>query len=159
MKLFLKIVAWLIGLIALFVIGMIITFNISVKPGVYIIQKMFDAPVEVIDKMRYEDASQQVKVEKDITYLSNYEENTLDIFYPKDVDGPVPILFWMHGGGYVGGNKEGVAEFATYIADANKIAVVAMNYEKAPNLQYPGQLKQLEEVYTFCKQIIRIIRC
>src|SRR5699024_10475962 len=39
--------------------------------------------------------------------------------------------------------------FSTYIAASNQIAVVAMNYEKAPSLQYPGQIKQLDEVYRY----------
>lgn len=67
---------------------------------------MFDAPVVVLDEERDEVDAPFVDVMRD-------GENTLDIFYPMDVDGSLPILFWMHGGGYVGGNKEGVSEFAT----------------------------------------------
>src|SRR5699024_5870831 len=69
--------------------------------------------------------------------------------YPKEGGDDLPILFWMHGGGYVGGDKEGVEEFSTYIAASNQIAVVTMNYEKAPSLQYQGQIKQLDDVYNF----------
>lgn len=149
LKLFLKMMAWFVWIIVGLTALLVLAFTVSVKPGVYIIQKMFDAPVIILDEERYAVDAPKVELLADIEYKSHYAENTLDNFYPKDVNGAVPILFWMHGGGYVGGNKEGVSEFATYIAAANEVAVVALNYEKAPSLQYPGQVKQLEEAYQY----------
>lgn len=142
-----KILLWFIGIVAFLLIGVVIAFKVSVKPGVYIIQKMFDQPVTIMDEAAYEKAVAVTEKIKDVQYASTYDENTLDIYYPKDIDEAFPVLFWVHGGGFVGGNKEGVEEFATYIAAKNEIAVVAINYEKAPTLQYPGQVKQLEDVY------------
>lgn len=149
MKRLLKILAWLVGIILALIVATVIAFTVSVKPGVFIIKKMFDQPVEVIDKTRYAEDEPKVERMKDITYDSQYDNGSLDIFYPSEGDGPHPVLFWVHGGGYVGGDKEGVREFATYIAAENKVAVVTVNYEKAPSLQYPGQVEQLEEAYRF----------
>lgn len=72
----------------------------------------------------------------DLTYESKYKENTYDIYYPKNSKGPVPVLFWVHGGGFVGGDKSGVKEFATKLVSDANIAVVAMNYELAPDSEY-----------------------
>ncbi len=142
-----KILIGFVSVLVILAVGIVITFKVSVKPGVFIIQRMFDQPVTIMDEASYEEAVARTNKIKDVTYESSYAENILDIYHPKEVDEARPILFWVHGGGFVGGNKEGVEEFATYIAAENQIAVVAINYEKAPKSQYPGQIKQLEDAY------------
>ena len=149
MKIFLKVVLGLIGLVLVLIIGVLIAFKVSVKPGVYIIQRMFGQPVVITDEDHYKTARSQIHKLEDIEYTSQFDNNTLDIYYPNEVNEARPILFWMHGGGYVGGDKEGAEEFSTYIAASNQITVVAINYEKAPSLQYPGQVNQLDEVYNY----------
>lgn len=149
MKRLLKVLAWLLGIVILLVGLTVLAFTISVRPGVYIIQKLFDQPIEIMYEEKYDVDAPKVEILKDIEYRSSYDNNILDIIYPKDGDGPYPIMFWVHGGGYVGGDKAGVTEFATYIAAENDMAVVTLNYEKAPSLQYPGQVYQLEDVYQF----------
>lgn len=142
---------WIVGIIVGLALAIVIAFKVSVKPGVYLISKMFDQPVVILDEARYQDAAPRVEVLKDIPYDSTYDDNIFDLYYPNNQEGPLPVLLWVHGGGYVSGNKEGIAEFATYIAAENDIAVVAMNYEKAPQLQYPGQVKQVEEMVQFLR--------
>jgi acetyl esterase/lipase len=48
------------------------------------------------------------RVAPNITYLTanNYEAK-LDVYTPRNVSGPVPTLVYIHGGGWVGGTKEG----------------------------------------------------
>ena len=47
-------------------------------------------------------------VRPNITYLvaNNYEDK-LDVYQRRDVTGPQPTLIYIHGGGWVGGTKEG----------------------------------------------------
>jgi acetyl esterase/lipase len=148
-KRLLKVLIWLMAAVAILVLAVIIAFTVSVKPSVFLIQRLFDQPVIIHDEARYEAAVLKIDKLADIPYTSTSNENSLNIYYPKGRDEALPILFWLHGGGYVGGNNDGVEEFATYIAASNQIAVVAMNYEKAPALQYPGQVKQVDEMYQF----------
>ena len=51
-------------------------------------------------------------------------------------------MFWLHGGGFVAGDKEGVEEFATYLVADTAYTVVSVNYQLAPSSHYPGQLLQ-----------------
>ncbi len=76
----------------------------------------------------------------------NSKKNNYDIYSPKDSEAPLPTLIWVHGGGYVSGDKVGVKEFATKLASDAHIAVVAMNYEPAPSSQYPNQVVQVNEL-------------
>jgi acetyl esterase/lipase len=52
-------------------------------------------------------ASNQYQIFPDITYLTanNYDAK-LDVYKRRDTTGPQPTLIWIHGGGWVGGNKE-----------------------------------------------------
>ena len=45
-----------------------------------------------------------VKVERDIKY-GQAERNLLDVFTPETVSGTRPVLIFVHGGGFVAGNK------------------------------------------------------
>lgn len=48
-----------------------------------------------------------VAVIADITYLkANNMELKLDVYRPRDAQGPVPTFIYYHGGGWVGGSKE-----------------------------------------------------
>ena len=111
MKWLWKILLWLIGIMRILVVGVVIAFKVSVKSGVFIIDRMFDQPVVISDETNYAEAE------------------------PKDNSCARPVLFCVHGGGYVSGDKEGIEEFATYIAAHNQITVVVMNYEPALKLR------------------------
>ena len=49
-----------------------------------------------------------VKLFENITYNSHIPGSQLDIMTPEDVDknSKLPVIFWMHGGGYVAGDKQ-----------------------------------------------------
>ncbi len=143
---------WLAEILFGLLIAVCITFTISVKPGVYIIRHMFNQPVIILDKTTFNKASSKVNKFKDISYPSRYKNNKMDIYYPKSANKARGILIWVHGGGFVAGDKYAIEEFATYIVANNQIAVVAINYETAPELVFPGQVIQLNEAYNFLKQ-------
>jgi acetyl esterase/lipase len=51
--------------------------------------------------------SAQYRVVTDITYLTaNNWEAKLDVYQPQAATGPSPTLVYIHGGGWVGGNKD-----------------------------------------------------
>ena len=51
--------------------------------------------------------SNQYRVVPDVTYLTaNNWENKVDLYRPRDAQGPTPTLMYFHGGGWVGGNKD-----------------------------------------------------
>lgn len=129
----------LIGLLA----AVFLAFQLSPRPGAFLIGHLFNQEVTIKDEAAYQKSLPNVTVKQDLTYQSDYQRSTFDLYYPKEAQGPVPVIFWVHGGGYVGGDKEGVKEFATYVVDETKAAVISINYEWAPSLHYPGQVKQL----------------
>ena len=134
--------------LTLLLMGMLIfvAFQVSPKPGAMLINKMFDGPVKMTDAKRFAVADERVDVQLDQTYQSSAKANQYDLYQPKEAQGKLPVLIWVHGGGYVGGDKSGMKEFATNLAADAHVAVVAMNYQLAPSAHYPSQLKQVAEL-------------
>ena len=51
-------------------------------------------------------APEDVTALKNIAYADGGKYNLLDVYYPKDVKGKLPVIVSIHGGGYVYGTKE-----------------------------------------------------
>ena len=95
----------------------------------------------------YEAMESAVVAHKDLEYTSEFGDNKLDLYLPKNANelAPLPIIIWVHGGAFVGGDKI----YATYYATAlssNGYAVASMNYMRAPEAKYPTPIVQLGEV-------------
>ncbi len=71
--------------------------------------------------------------EADVRY-GDHERQVLD-FYQAKSDQPTPVLFFIHGGGWVGGDKKGV-NVRPYLAAG--ISVVSINYRYSWQAQLAG---------------------
>ncbi|OTN89336.1 hypothetical protein A5819_001828 [Enterococcus sp. 7E2_DIV0204] len=147
MRKFKQFFLWSISFLVIFGCIIVLAFQLSPRPGAFLIGQLFNGNIKITDKVSYKKSVTNVTVKKDLVYQSKYKKNTFDLYYPKEMENSVPIVFWVHGGGYVGGDKEGVKEYATYLADKAQVAVISLNYEWAPSLNYPGQVKQIEQAY------------
>lgn len=150
-KKFIKYTALVILTIALVVF---VSFQVSPKPSALIVKRLFSGKVVIRDVDRYEAAKLSVQSVKDLVYPSKYKTNTFDVYSPLNAQEKTPVLFWLHGGGFVGGDKESIEEFATYLVNATGLIVVSMNYQVAPDLHYPGQVEQVGELYSFVKRAL-----
>lgn len=92
---------------------------------------------------------QKVDKIEDVRYPSGYKNNTLDVYVPTGNEKANGILIWLHGGGFVAGDKDALEEFATYVAAENRKAVVTVNYEHAPESGFPNQVLQLDDACQF----------
>jgi len=64
-----------------------------------------------------------------------HERQVLD-FYKAESSRPTPLLFFIHGGGWVSGDKSGVANLDKYLAA--RISVVSINYRYSTQAQAAG---------------------
>ncbi|WEV45239.1 alpha/beta hydrolase [Streptococcaceae bacterium ESL0687] len=107
---------------------------------------VFKAETAITDEENNQKNKTNITTQEDLVYPSAHKNNTFDLYYPASVEGPLPLLIWVHGGGYLGGDKEIVKEFAAKLAADNQLAILSMNYELAPESQYPNQLNQVDEL-------------
>jgi acetyl esterase len=72
----------------------------------------------------------------------------LDVFRPASATGPLPLVVWVHGGGFVGGTKDELAGYFKLLA-SNGFAVAAPRYSLAPGHRYPVPLRQLMQALQY----------
>lgn len=80
-------------------------------------------------------AAQAVVVKKDIPYAEPaLERQVLDVYAPDDAaDKPMPVLFWIHGGGWQAGDKSDVDVKPKFFVDRGFV-LVSTNYRLYPHV-------------------------
>jgi acetyl esterase len=66
----------------------------------------------------------------------------LRIVRPRGHSGPLPVVLYFHGGGWVLGNRETHDRLVREIAAGARAAVVFVEYARAPEAQYPAAIEQ-----------------
>ncbi|MFA6208805.1 MAG: alpha/beta hydrolase [Candidatus Obscuribacterales bacterium] len=68
------------------------------------------------------------------------------IYTPKDSSKVLPVLFYMHGGGFVIGSSEDTDYTTRNLCHSNQMLVVSINYRLAPETVFPGAVDDCENV-------------
>ncbi len=72
-----------------------------------------------------------------------WQELELDL--PKDGHQPFPVIVNVHGGGWIYGTIQTYLFYCLHLAE-NGFAVVNFNYRLAPQVQFPGELDDVDRV-------------
>ncbi|GCE16011.1 alpha/beta hydrolase [Tengunoibacter tsumagoiensis] len=72
------------------------------------------------------------------------------VYLPTSVQGPLPTLLWIHGGGYVMGSADAEDLMVKSIVSNVGCAAVSVDYRLAPETPYPGPI---EDCYAALKWI------
>ena len=74
----------------------------------------------------------------------------LDVYRPASATTPLPLVVWVHGGGFIGGSKEELAGYFKLLA-SHGFAVAAPRYSLAPGHRYPTPLRQLMQALQYLR--------
>jgi acetyl esterase/lipase len=95
-----------------------------------------------------------IEVHRDIAYAdTGHERQRLDLYLPKvrASDAPLPVVAFIHGGAWLGGNKQnGAGSLRPYVA-SGEYAGVSIGYRLSQDARWPAQIHD-------CKAAIRWIR-
>ncbi len=89
------------------------------------------------------------KVLRNLEYVKGgHERQKLDLYLPEKTDGALPVIVWIHGGGWRGGSKDRcpAVPFVT-----KGYAVASINYRLSQHATFPAQIED-------CKAAIRWLR-
>jgi acetyl esterase/lipase len=75
-------------------------------------------------------------------YSENDSDAYLDVFWSANADKPLPAIVWVHGGGWLAGSKDHVANYLMILASRG-YTTVGINYALSPEKTYPAPLFQL----------------
>ncbi len=92
-----------------------------------------------------------VQAHRDLAYVDNgHERHKLDLFLPAQAQGPLPVLIWVHGGGWQNGSKDGCPPLRAGYVERG-YAVASLNYRLSGHAVFPAQIED-------CKAAIRWLR-
>ncbi|MER5371185.1 alpha/beta hydrolase [Streptomyces sp. NPDC002722] len=81
-------------------------------------------------------------VELSILSAPGYEDEDPDVairfFAPESAQGRIPVLMWVHGGGFATGTAQGADPICIAVVRALGIAVASVEYRLAPETPFPG---------------------
>lgn len=92
-----------------------------------------------------------VKALRDLAYVENgHERQKLDLYLPEKASGPLPLIIWVHGGGWQNGSKEGCPPARQGYLERG-YAVASLNYRLSGHAVFPAQIED-------CKAGVRWLR-
>ena len=95
--------------------------------------------------------SESVQAHRDLAYVDNgHERQKLDLYLPKQAKEPLPVLIWIHGGGWQNGSKDGCPPLRAGYVERG-YAVASLNYRLSSHAVFPAQIED-------CKAAIRWLR-
>lgn len=75
----------------------------------------------------------------------------LEIYAPRSVPShPMPLIFWVHGGGFIGGNLAQVRNYGQILASWGFV-VVSLEYTLAPEYRYPTPVLQANAALAYLR--------
>ena len=96
--------------------------------------------------------SENVGVKTNLFYGQDKKNNSYDVFFPKGKLQKIPTIFFVHGGGYVSGNKEGTRNFCHLLAEKGFL-VFNMEYTKCGKEEIKYFPTPVYEFFDFYKHI------
>jgi acetyl esterase/lipase len=88
-------------------------------------------------KFYHYDMSQWKRCWEDVAYADQDPRQKMDIIIPDKGDGPFPLIVFVHGGGWVSGDKRENTILGPFQAVSQGYAVAAVEYRLAPAATWP----------------------
>lgn len=96
-------------------------------------------------------AKPAIRLETEVVFGKGGEtELKLDLAMPKEGEGPFPAIVCIHGGGWIGGEREQMRQTIEVLAGRGYVAI-SPDYRTAPHHRFPAQIED-------CKSAVRWLR-
>jgi acetyl esterase len=146
--------AWLIGAMSVFLLlalGTYVAFRVSPWPGSLLIRYEFNrGGAKMAEGMKAHVPTGVTAIENQ-PYQPDNKDGYLDVFYPDGTSKPLPAIVWVHGGGWVSGDKNDVDNYLKILA-ARGYTTIGVDYTIAPEAKYPGPILQLNDALDYLQQ-------
>ncbi len=138
----------LVGAVAGVTVAGRIAFRVSPWPGAMIIRKAFDHGAAKTKAALQRHAATGVDRLLDQRYRADDPDARLDVYYSQSTTAEQPTIVWIHGGGWVSGDKADAAPYFTVLA-AQGYTVVSLNYSYGPEKHYPTAVLQVNDALSY----------
>lgn len=106
-------------------------------------REMVGGTMKLYDPLHAAETEEGISVTRDVSYGAD-ARNVLDVYAPEGAEA-APVLIFVHGGGFVRGDKGDVAGIGRWFAKQGVVAVT-MNYRFAPDNTWPSGAQDVKSV-------------
>ncbi|WP_078433778.1 alpha/beta hydrolase [Metabacillus halosaccharovorans] len=95
----------------------------------------------------------EVEIIHDLVYsVQNEKELLADLYIPKNSQSPLPVIIWLHGGGWRFGDRKLGPDFTTYFASRG-FAMVSIEYRLSEEVIFPAPIHDVKTAIRWVKTI------
>ncbi|MEO4004902.1 alpha/beta hydrolase [Flavobacterium sp. CAU 1735] len=145
-----KVILWLLGTLLVLGIAGYATSKISPWPTALLLRYAFDYGADKKSEALEKYVPDRITTIQNQCYDPTDPEALLDVYYPENQVISASIV-WIHGGGWLSGNKKQVANYCKILASKG-FSVVSIDYALAPSVVYPGPVRQLNTALDYLIQ-------
>ena len=91
--------------------------------------------------------SRNIKAEVSGNVIVENISETMRLYRPKTSDAALPILIYLHGGGWTIGSINSCSEYCNAVASTGKVIVLAIDYRLAPEFPFPFAIEDCINAY------------
>lgn len=122
-------------------------------PRALLIRRAFEADAQVTSARLAPLVPPGLRETRDVRYDAADPDARLDVFLPPATagTGPLPVVVWIHGGAFIAGSKEEVANYLRILAGRG-MATVGVDYSLAPGATYPTPVAQVNRALAWLRE-------
>ena len=127
-----------------------IAFQASPWPSALLVRYAFSKGGAEIARALEKHVPPGVAAIRDLSYDPADGDALLDVFAPASFEAgpPLPLVVWIHGGGWVAGSKDEIANYARILASKGYV-VAGVNYTRAPAATFPTPMRQVNAALAY----------
>ena len=135
----------LVFVIVVIIICVVLYF--SPKPLIYLIKSQI-SEANITAPSNFETLNESITCYYDIEYEKDNKNSVLDICFPSNTTDSIPVIFFVHGGGFITGDKAMTKYFGPTIA-SHGYAFISINYDLVPDVTVFEQYNQVVAAFNY----------
>jgi acetyl esterase/lipase len=139
---------WLLGLLVAGLVGIGIAARLSPRPASVMLRRSMDRHGSARFVATAPFVPAHVVSQLDIPYRVGDRDARLDVHRSTAADGTLPTIVWVHGGAWLSGSKDLIANYLRVVAGGG-CTVVGIDYSIAPRATYPTQALQVLDALAY----------
>jgi len=138
---------WFGGILVVLITAVVLAFRFSPWPSVAIITYAFSKGDRASEAALEKHVPPGIVSRRDIAY-GGAKDELFDLYYQEGTNAPRSTIVWVHGGGFVAGSKNGIANYMKVLA-RHGYTTIAVEFSKGYGTRYPKPVEQVNAVLGF----------
>lgn len=136
-----RFILWLTGAFFVLAIITVLAFKLSPWPSVAVFSYLFSKADQASEAALEKHVPDGIATRRGLAYGKGPDE-VFAVNYSEGIRGLQPTIVWVHGGGWIGGSIDGIANYMKVLA-GHGYTTVAVEYSTGHGATYPKPVEQV----------------